>query len=471
VKGKSGLKPSFLERLGFFCRMYRELKQSLSQPGGNANREGGKMKKVISTVVVLLLSSFSLQVLAQEIPETKEEEKEVILEEVVVTATRDKREIRKVPANITVVTREDILNSNAQTVADALRSEVGLVVRDFLSNGKSASVDLRGFGETASGNTLVLIDGRRVNEIDLSGVDWLQIPLDQVERIEVVRGAGSALYGDNAVGGVINIITRRGEGRITPEAAVEYGSYGYWKGRAAVSGSVENLSYSVEASYRSTNGYRHNNDLWARDVGAHVSYDFMDFLTVGFRGGYHRDRYGLPGSLSEFALLLLDETDSLSPFDYAQTKQYYSLLYSETDFGDFGRFNLDLSLKKRRPGEHFFGSYVDFLGVRQYFTFEGDRDYLTYGITPRYILDTEIWGRQNKLTLGLDFYDTDLDVISDLVDTSGFVSRDDITFSKRSTGYYIQDELSEEPVFFDQCIGIPTIPSANVDGDGRHPQR
>ena len=149
------------------------------------------MKKVISTVVVLLLSSFSLQVLAQEIPETKEEEKEVILEEVVVTATRDKREIRKVPANITVVTREDIQNSNAQTVADALRSEVGLVVRDFLGNGKSASVDLRGFGETASGNTLVLIDGRRVNEIDLSGVDWLQIPLDQVERIEVVRGAGS----------------------------------------------------------------------------------------------------------------------------------------------------------------------------------------------------------------------------------------------------------------------------------------
>jgi iron complex outermembrane receptor protein len=402
-------------------------------------REGGKMKKVISTISILLLSSFSLLAFAKE---TKEEEKGVVLEEVVVTATRDKREIRKVPANVTVVTREDIQNSNAQTVADALRSQVGLVVRDFLGNGKSASVDLRGFGETASSNTLVLIDGRRVNEIDLSGVDWLQIPLDQVERIEVVRGAGSALYGDNAVGGVINIITRRGEGRITPEAAVEYGSYGYWKERAAVSGSAEGLSYSVEASSRSTNGYRHNNDLWARDVGAHVSYDFTDFLTVGFRGGYHRDQYGLPGPLTESELLLLDETDSLSPYDYAETKGYYSLLYSESDFGDFGRFNLDLSARKRRPGERYFGSYIDFFGTRQFFSFEGDRDYLTYGITPRYILDAEIWGHQNKLTLGFDYYDTDMDVISDLFDSSGFVSRDEITFSKRSTGYYIQDELS-----------------------------
>ena len=117
------------------------------------------MKRTIAATMLLFLSSFPTAICAQETPETREEEKEVILEEVVVTATRDKREIRKVPANVTVVTREDIQNSNAQTVADVLRSEVGLVVRDFLGNGKSASVDLRGFGETASSNTLVLIDG------------------------------------------------------------------------------------------------------------------------------------------------------------------------------------------------------------------------------------------------------------------------------------------------------------------------
>jgi len=397
------------------------------------------MKKIIGFTAVLILSSFSLVVFAQE---TKKDEKGILLEEVVVTATRDKREMRKVPANVTVITREDIRTSNAQTVADVLRSEVGLVVRDYLGNGKSASVDLRGFGETASSNTLVLIDGRRSNEIDLSGVDWLQIPLDQVERIEVVRGTGSVLYGDNAVGGVINIITKKGEGRPTPEAAIEYGSYGYTKERAALSGSLEGLSYSVEVNNRSMGGYRHNNDLWARDVGVNVSYDFTEFLNVGFRGGYHRDRYGLPGQLAEFDLLLLDEVDSLFPYDHAYTNQYYSFLYSEVELGNFGRFNLDLSLKKRVPGEHYFGSYIDFLGIRQYWDFLSDRDILTYGITPRYILDREMWGHQNKVTLGMDFYDTELELTSDLFDSSGYISRDEITFAKRSTGYYLQDELS-----------------------------
>ncbi len=93
------------------------------------------------------------------------EEKEVTLEEVVVTATRDVQEIRKVPANVTVITKEKIAESNAQAVTDVLKDEVGVVVRDFFGTGKSASVDIRGFGETGPLNTLVLVDGRRINEI------------------------------------------------------------------------------------------------------------------------------------------------------------------------------------------------------------------------------------------------------------------------------------------------------------------
>ena len=147
------------------------------------------------------------------------------LEEVVVTATRDVEEIRKIPANVTVITKEEIEQSNAQNRVDLLRDEVGVVVRDFYGNGKTASVDIRGFGETAPLNTLVLVDGRRVNEIDLSGVDWTQIPLDQIERIEIVRGAGSVLYGDNAVGGVINIITKKPEKPFSARVGGAVGSY------------------------------------------------------------------------------------------------------------------------------------------------------------------------------------------------------------------------------------------------------
>ena len=108
------------------------------------------------------------------------QEKEVTLEKVVVTATRDMEEIRKIPANVTVISKKEIEESNAQTVIDVLKDEVSVVGRDLYGTGKSASVDIRGFGETGPLNTLVLVDGRRVNEIDLSGVDWSLIPLDQV---------------------------------------------------------------------------------------------------------------------------------------------------------------------------------------------------------------------------------------------------------------------------------------------------
>jgi hypothetical protein len=107
-----------------------------------------------------------------------------------------------------VITEAEIKKSNAKSIPDLLRTEEGILVRNLLGNGKNAQVDLRGYGESAPYNTLVLIDGRRVNSIDLSGVDWTQIPIDSIARIEIVRGTGSVMYGDNAVGGVINIITR-----------------------------------------------------------------------------------------------------------------------------------------------------------------------------------------------------------------------------------------------------------------------
>ena len=119
----------------------------------------------------------------------------------------------------------------------------------ILEQGRQQSVDIRGFGETGALNTLVLVDGRRVNEIDLSGVDWSQIPLDQVERIEIVRGPGSVLYGDNAVGGVINIITKRPEKPFLASAGVVIGSYTYNKESGSVSGKWGPLSAILNASY------------------------------------------------------------------------------------------------------------------------------------------------------------------------------------------------------------------------------
>src|SRR5690606_12394155 len=103
----------------------------------------------------------------------------------------------------------DIARSAARTLPELLGTRAGIVSRDLYGNTAAlATVDMRGFGATAAQNTLILVDGRRLNDIDQSGVQWASIPLDAIERIEIVRGSGAVQYGDGASAGAINIITR-----------------------------------------------------------------------------------------------------------------------------------------------------------------------------------------------------------------------------------------------------------------------
>ena len=112
------------------------------------------------------------------------------------------------PASVAVIDREQIERSAATDLLDLLGSQAGVQIRDTMGDGNRASLSLRGFGENAMNNTLVLVDGRRLNQPTLSGPDLNSVPLANIERIEIIRGAGTVLYGDQAVGGVVNIITR-----------------------------------------------------------------------------------------------------------------------------------------------------------------------------------------------------------------------------------------------------------------------
>jgi len=128
----------------------------------------------VSKSKVVLAITFSMLVATHGYADDAEP---VEMETIVVTGTRTEQEIKKIPANVTVIGQADIKNSTAQNAADLLRGEQGIVVRDLMGNGKNVSVDMRGFGENAAANSLIMIDGRRVNSIDLSGIDWTQIPL------------------------------------------------------------------------------------------------------------------------------------------------------------------------------------------------------------------------------------------------------------------------------------------------------
>ncbi len=348
--------------------------------------------------VILALGLTPYPVLADERDEVP------ILGEVVVTATRREEEIRKIPANVTVITEEDIENSNAKTVVDLLRSEEGIVVRDLLGNGKTSQVDLRGFGEAGPYNTLVLVDGRRVNEIDLSGVDWTQIPLDQVQRIEIVRGTGTVLYGDNAVGGVINIVTKTPAEKLTARVSGLAGSYGRNRGEASVSGGHENIVASLFGSYDSTNGYRDNNEFRTRDVGGKIVFDPTELLSLNLSGSYHSDDYGLPGPLTEEEVAA-DRRATTSPLDEGESKDQYLKLGVDLELGKHGSIVTDLSYRNRKSEAQF----PDPTGV---FPQASDTEAETLTFTPRYAWDGKIFNHANMLIAGVDFYWSDQDIKS-----------------------------------------------------------
>jgi iron complex outermembrane receptor protein len=360
------------------------------------------MKKWLSVYVVLVLLAFHGYSLADD--EEKEEKSSITMEEVVVTATRTGQSVEKVPANVTVISQEDIKNSNARTVTDLLRSEEGIVVRDLLGHGKTAQVDLRGYGETGPYNTLVLVDGRRVNEIDLSGVDWTQIPLEQLERIEIVRGTGSVLYGDSAVGGVINIITKIPSEKFTAKTGITFGSYKRHKEEIYVSGGHERILASLFASRNETDGYRDNNEYSAQDVGGKIIFDTSDFISLNFSGSYHKDDYDLPGPLTE-AELDDNRKDNVNPLDEGASKDYYLKTGFDLAVGKFGNVITDFSYRHRTSE----ADYPDPTGV---FPQAFDTDTGTYGITPQFIWDGNLFGHKNALVAGMDFYWSEQDVNS-----------------------------------------------------------
>jgi iron complex outermembrane receptor protein len=322
---------------------------------------------------------------------------EATLEPVIVTATRTERERKTIPANVTVIDAAQIERSGAVTVVDLMRSQEGVVVRDPLGNGKSASVDVRGFGESAAYNTLVLVDGRRVNEIDLSGVDWTQIPLDQIERIEILRGTGSVLYGDNAVGGVINIITKSPKEGFSAKGGFQVGSYSRHKEKMILEGGKGGLAGFVSVSYDSSDGYRENGELRTRDLGGKVSYEPATFLSLSLSGNYHKDDSGLPGPLKEDEMAK-DRRRSLSPLDEAKTKDGYLSLTSDLDINELGSVRADIGYRKRN-------SEYDYAG----YSFASEAETETWSFTPRYVLDAELIGHRNSLIAGLDYYRSQMD--------------------------------------------------------------
>ena len=273
-------------------------------------------------------------------------------------------------------------------------------------NGAKTTVDLRGFGAFASSNTLLLINGRRVNDVDIQGVDFSTIPRDSIERIEITRGnSGAVLYGDNAVGGVINIVLKNGVGgppvAIRGEAGV--GSFNQRQASVSAATNYGPWSTSFYGNGIKSDGYRVNNALDQRNGVGNLNYTtpgLTAFLTLtgddqklGFPGGRTVDpSIGVNQ-------LVTDRRGTNTPFDYGNqqganaTAGFTKTLMNGVDL------IVDGGVRDKKQQAGFFGLLptIPFNYV--------DSHLQTWSITPRLSIKNVIFGMPSAILTGVDYYD------------------------------------------------------------------
>jgi len=319
---------------------------------------------------------------------------------IVVTATRTESRLLEVPAAITVVSPAEIETAAPPDLADLLRSRAGLQVRDLFGDGSSAVLDLRGFGAAAGSNTLVLIDGRPIsNGSDLGDPDLRALSLFDLERAEIVQGSAGVLYGNMAVGGVVNLVSRPPAGR---EAGLDLG-VGAWGDRQVAARIGDRLdggiALSASAGHREADNYRdHNRTRWdglrlRADVPTVADGEvFVEVQAL-------REDQETPGSL--FAGELAADRRASAPVyrnDYSDTDTRVARIGLRQPIDD--RWRLEADVAYRDNARDFVQSFRAFPGT------PGSQDRGVWTVAPRLHAQLPVGDRSADLVVGVDWEQT-----------------------------------------------------------------
>jgi vitamin B12 transporter len=318
------------------------------------------MSKKIITLSVCLIATTSL-VFGQQKDSLQKSSTPTQLEDVIVTANKIEQKQNGTSKVITVITAAQIQQNAGRTIAQVLNEQAGLSLPGTLSNlGTVPSIYMRG---AASGRTLILLDGAPVgdpsmisNEFDLN-----LVPLNQVERIEILKGAQSTLYGSDAIGGVINIITKS-KGKPFVSGALSYGSYGTKQGNLQFNSSINKLNYTIGFENQNADGFSS-----AKDITNKANFD---------KDGYQNNSFFVKAKY---------QIDSLWDVQLSSRKTAYS---SAIDYGGFmdDRDNefknattmSGLVLKYKKAKTSFQLQYQYTTQDRTYLNDSADKTYLIY---------------------------------------------------------------------------------------------
>lgn len=310
---------------------------------------------------------------------------EVTTTPVVVTAQRFETSIETAPVNITTISAEDISRSNLSTLSDVLETVPGIYVSNLFGiSGSKAKVDLGGFGGNNGQNTLILLNGRRLNDVDLQGANLAAIPIESIAQIEIVHGSSTVLYGDNAVSGVINIVTRNGFDGKQAKLKLQAGSFETQRLSGDLRTNKNNTALSLAFDALKSNGYRHNSAFDNFSLITEISKERADF-NYGARVNASRDDFELPGALDE-ATFKDDPRTSTQPLEKGKERRLSIEGYFSGD-----TYAGELTLSKKHQEATVFGDTA--------------ADLSTLSITPR---AKRQYG-SHSLLAGIDLYHSKLE--------------------------------------------------------------
>jgi iron complex outermembrane receptor protein len=345
---------------------------------------------------------------------------------VTITGARFDADPSLAPIGATVITADEIRRAGASDVNAAIRKIGGVYGRQSLTGSPDFGLDLRGFGTNSAQNMVIVLDGVRLSENELSNTILSTIPVDSVERIEITRGGASVLYGDGATGGVINIVTKRPSQRAgSGSVFVEGGQLGAGEARATMAQSWANLAADVAVGHQRTDNYRDNNEFKQTQLSGGLQWH-DDAGRVGVRYEGARQDSRLPGSLTE-EQFNANPRQTLTPNDYGS-------LDSDrlTAFGEYRVYGhdvaADLSYRKKT---------VDSLYVFSSGPSASSYETKQWQFSPRVRKLGAVRGMVNELVVGADFTKWERTT------ESSFSAAD---AEQKSKAIYVRDELRFDPV-------------------------
>ena len=256
----------------------------------------------------------------------------IIAEPVIVTASRFAADPAFVPVGATVITSTQIREAGINNVNEAIRKIGGVFGRSSTTGSTDYSLDLRGFGASSEQNMVVLLDGIRLTENELASPALSSVPIEIVDRIEIVRGGGSVLYGEGASGGIIQIITKRpARNQLNGTVVAEAGAYGLRDVRASVARDVNGLSFDANVDSLRSDNYRRNNQQKQDNFSGGLQWA-MPEGRVGMRIDSAKQNTRFAGSLT-LDQFNSDPRQTTSPDDFGTSDVTRYTLFGERHLG------------------------------------------------------------------------------------------------------------------------------------------